>query len=562
MAMSAQDRAKGSARTPGARIRSEEERLQAIWERAYHARTRDDLRRLYADWAETYDEDHERVGFFGHKLSARVLARHLTRIDAARVLDAGAGTGAAGEALSELGVQDMVAIDLSAEMLLRAAEKGLYRRTVAADLSFPIDEFGADSFDAAILVGVFSYGQAPPESFNEVLRLVRSGGVVVFTLRTDFYEQNAMGVRVRMHELERAGVWKLLELTEPAPYLPLKDPTALFRVWCYRVTGGGKPEIEGGFEDAVRKAFETDHPVKQIDHAWIWDSTASHLYERYSRTEGYYLSDCEEEILRDKAAEIAGKETTMVELGCGSARKIRYVLQACIDRGVNVRYLPIDVSGGALRSTVEDVRKHCGDAVRVDPRQGLFDDILPTLPVGDRKLVFFFGSSLGNIETVPETVDFLCRLGSRLTPEDRFVVGLDLDKEERVLDQAYNEEEACRQFFLHMVRRINNNLGADFDPRVFELASVCEDEPSYKGMQTRRVALRIAPKVPQHTWIRRLGLEVALEPGQPVQVGVSRKFRADGIHTLARLTGFRLVRQWFDRKRWFSLNEMVLAAGR
>ena len=67
-------------------------RLDAIWKRAYEARTREDLQRLDADWARSYDADHEKVGFFGHRLTAEVLARHTTRHDMARVLDAGAGT--------------------------------------------------------------------------------------------------------------------------------------------------------------------------------------------------------------------------------------------------------------------------------------------------------------------------------------------------------------------------------------------------------------------------------------------------------------------------------------
>jgi L-histidine Nalpha-methyltransferase len=534
-------------------------RLEAIWARAYRARTRDDLRRLYADWAETYDADHEKVGFFGHRMTAEVLARHLTRRDAARVLDAGAGTGAAGQALTALGFNDLVAVDLSDDMLARAREKGVYSQTIVADLSLPVDAFGDDSFDAAILVGVFSYGQAPAETLDEIIRLVRPGGVVAFTMRTDFHVEDAMGIRSRMHLLERRGAWHLLECTDPAPYLPGKDPKARFQVWCYRVTGRKTPEVEAGFEDAVREALASDDWVKKIDHAWIWDSTASRLYERYTQTAGYYLTDCEEEILRDHAAEMLGEERLVVELGCGSARKISHVLAACVARGGPVRYLPIDVSKGALRATDTEVRRRFGDAVTVEPRQGLFDDVLPELPVGERKLVFFFGSSIGNLDTIDDTVTFLKRLRARLNPGDRFVVGMDLHKDESVLEAAYNEEEACRAFFVHMIRRINEHLGADFDPRVFALSSVYQEEQAPAPFRSWRMALRIAPSEPQHTWVRDLGIEAQLEPGQPVQVGISRKFEPEGIGQLAQMAGLTLTRQWLDRRRWFSLNELSRA---
>ncbi len=546
-------------RSRPARPTPHDPRLDAIWARAYKARSRDDLRRLYKDWADTYDRDHRQVGFFGHRLTAEVLARHVTRHDAARVLDAGAGTGAAGEALATLGFTDLVAVDLSEDMLARARRKGVYSQTIVADLSLPVDAFGDDSFDAATLVGVFSYGQAPAETLDEVVRLVRPGGAIAFTMRTDFHAEDAMGIRSRMQALERRGAWHLLECTDPAAYLPGRDPSAQFQVWCYRVTGRKTPEVEDGFEDAVREALDGDDWVKKIDHAWIWDSTASRLYNRYTQTRGYYLTDAEEEILRENAADILGRERLVVELGCGSARKISHVLDAAVATGAPVRYLPIDVSKGALRATESAVRRQYGDRVSIEPRQGLFDDVLPELPVGDRKIVFFFGSSIGNIDTIDDTVTFLERLRSRLNAGDRFVVGIDLHKDEQTLNAAYNTEDACRSFFVHMIRRINEHLGADFDPRVFRLSSVYQEEQTSAPFRSWRMSLRIAPTEPQHTWIRKLGLEVDLEPGQPVQVGISRKLEPDSIGMLARMAGLTLTRQWLDRQQWFSLNELVRA---
>lgn len=535
-----------------------DERLARIWEQAYAARTRDDLRELYASWAESYDQDHEKVGFFAHRLTAEVLARHLTRRDVARILDAGAGTGAAGTALHELGFRDLLAVDLSPEMLRVAEGKGIYRDTLVCDLSLPVDSFAESSFDGAVLVGVFSYGQAPAETLDEMLRLVRPGGVIAFTARTDFLEEDAMGVASRMAALERDGSWSLLERTEPARYLPHKDPEALFRVFCYRVTGSHQDQVEEGFEDAVRESFETDAYVKRIDHAWIWDSTASRLYERYTRTAGYYLTDCEEEILRENAGQIWSGEPFLVELGCGSARKIRHVLEAALAGGARaLRYMPIDVSPGALRSTVAEVERTFGQSIALEPRQGLFEDVLSSIAGDERKLVFFFGSSIGNLESLEETAAFLRRLHDELRPGDRLIVGTDLHKDEDVIERAYNEEDACRAFFVHMLRRINEHLGADFDPRVFELSSTYELEPSWKGVTTRRVNLRIAPTVPQRTLIRTLELEVSLEPGQPVQVGISRKYEPRSFARVAELAGFRAGRHWYDSRRWFALNELI-----
>ena len=536
-----------------------ERRLERIWSKAYGAETKDDLRALYAEWAASYDADHEHIGFFGHHLAAEVLARWVTRRDV-RVLDAGAGTGAAGAALSELGFRDLTAVDLSDEMLEKARKKGVYQRLITADLAFPVDALLQDSFDAAILVGVFSFGQAPAETFEELLRVVRPGGLIVFTMRTDFHRDDPMGIAARKRELEERGAWTRVEVTPPAPYLPNKDPQAEFRVWAYRVTAGREAEIEDGFEQAVEQALTADEPVKELDHAWIWDTVASRLYDRYSESDGYYLRDCEIEILERRAPEIAGDEDLIVELGCGSALKIRHILAAAIDGRTDerpVRYMPIDVSRGALDDTLAELRDDFSGRVIFEPRQGLFSDVLHDIPETQRKLVFFFGSSLGNVQDLEHTVRFLEDVRAQLRGGDRFIVGLDLHKRESILDAAYNQEESCRAFFVHMLRRINQALGADFDPRVFELASNYVEEPEYRGIRTRRVNLRVAPTRVQRSYVRELGREVVIGVGDAVQVGISRKFEPDQIDKLAELGGFVVERRWLDSKGWFTLNELI-----
>ena len=179
------------------------------------------------------------------------MARYAPFADVAPVLDAGCGTGAAGEALASLGYRNLTGIDLSQDMLARARDKGIYTRLEQVDLGQPLDAFPCSSFDAAALVGVFSYGQAPAHALDEVVRVVKPGGVVAFTMRVDSYEQDAMSVRSRMEALDRAHAWKLLEVTDPEPYLPNKDPHALFRVFCYRVLETKTPPVDEGFAAAV-----------------------------------------------------------------------------------------------------------------------------------------------------------------------------------------------------------------------------------------------------------------------------------------------------------------------
>jgi uncharacterized SAM-dependent methyltransferase/ubiquinone/menaquinone biosynthesis C-methylase UbiE len=534
-------------------------RIDEIWKRAYQARTKDQLMRLYRDWAATYDADHEQVGFFGHRLAAEITKKYVPFSHVAPVLDAGAGTGAAGVELARLGFGNLTAVDLSEAMLEKAEAKGVYSQLFRVDLGLPLDTFPADHFDAAILVGVFSYGQAPAHCLDEIVRVVKPGGVIVFTMRTDFYEKNAMGVRGKITDLEHDGSWTLVEKTDPRPYLPKKDPDAQFCVWCYRVLDTKAAEAPSDLADAVRKAFLSSGRVKRLDHCHIWDSMASRLYNRYVEQDEYYLIDCEEEILEARAGEIVGRATCFVELGCGSARKVRPILENAIQKAPaeTILYEPIDLSAGALSSTKDELLGIFGESLRIEPRQGHFREIIPTIASDAGRVLLFFGSSLGNIESLGETVDFLRGIRDVMNPQDRLIVGVDLHKEEDVLINAYTAGSPNRSFFLNMLRRINHELGGNLDLNDFVQESTYDRAADWNGIEDRCVNLKLRTRSRQVVWLSKLGLEVTLEEGDAIQVGTSRKFRAQDIERLAQLSGLRFRGRWLDRREWFSVNELV-----
>lgn len=533
-------------------------RLERIWKRAYSVSSRQDLIDFYADWARHYDEDHEAIGYFGHKLAVEALCAHMDDVPGARILDAGAGTGAAGVELSRAGAAHLTALDLSPEMLARAAKKDVYERLLVADLGRPVDALESSSFDAAVLVGVFSFGQAPAHSLDEIVRVVRPGGFVTLTLRDDFRKQDAMGVRSRIEQLTADGSWKLRSVSEPAPYLPHKDPDVLFRVYTFEVLPGKTPEPTPEFMEAVRAALGSPSPVKVIEHSHIWDAAGSRLYNEYIERPEYYLTNCEEEILDMHAENIVGDSRIFVELGCGSARKASRLLQAAVSASPFVQYIPIDVSDGALQATADEVSSRFEGRVKVTPHLGMFAETLATIPANAAKAILFFGGSIGNMPTLEDSIDFLRQLGERMLPGDRLIVGFDLQKSDEVFTSAYNAGPENRSFFLHMVRRMNWLLNAGFDLSAFQLGSTYDPEPSYRGMETRCVNLKVVTRIPQRVRIERLDLDVELNAGDAIQVGVSRKFRTDDIRMLASHAGLCLRTLWFDRLQYFALAELIL----
>ncbi len=147
-------------------------------------------------------------------------------------MDAGAGTGLVGEALSQLGYTDLVAIDLSPGMLEEARRKQVYGEFHQMVLGETLD-FETAVFDAVISVGVFTLGHAPASAFDELVRVTKPGGHIVFSLRTDAYESD--GFKEKHDGLEAAGKWKLAEMTDEFQPLPKGEPEVWHRNWAYRV---------------------------------------------------------------------------------------------------------------------------------------------------------------------------------------------------------------------------------------------------------------------------------------------------------------------------------------
>jgi SAM-dependent methyltransferase len=93
--------------------------------------------------------------------------------------------------------------------------------------------FDTDSFDAVVSVGVLTVGHAPPSSLDELVRITRPGGYVVFSLRPDIYE--TAGFQEKQAELESQGKWHLAEETEKFQPLPKGEPEVYHQVWVYEV---------------------------------------------------------------------------------------------------------------------------------------------------------------------------------------------------------------------------------------------------------------------------------------------------------------------------------------
>jgi len=149
----------------------------------------------------------------------------------ATVLDAGAGTGLLGEELVRAGFRRLDAFDMSDGMLGQAAGKGIYRDLRVARLGEPL-EYDTGSYDAVVCAGVLTAGHAPAASLDELVRVTRPGGHVIFTLRSD---TALPGFGDKIAELEQGRRWALVDRGDEFQALPRGEPGVLVRVWAFRV---------------------------------------------------------------------------------------------------------------------------------------------------------------------------------------------------------------------------------------------------------------------------------------------------------------------------------------
>ncbi len=199
-------------------------------EKVYSAKTPEELRASYDAWADKYDED---VQAFGRILPTVVLglaSRHLPH-DNGPILDAGAGTGCMGELLALLGYDRIHALDISAGMLKVAESKKVYTRLIQAALGETLD-IPDDTYGGMVATGVFTVSHAGPECLDELLRVMKPGAVMAFTVTHPVY---VSGFQQKMKALEKAGTWTLIEVTPEFPTHQNSTNAPMCHGFAYRV---------------------------------------------------------------------------------------------------------------------------------------------------------------------------------------------------------------------------------------------------------------------------------------------------------------------------------------
>jgi len=256
------------------------------------------------------------------------------------------------------------------------------------------------------------------------------------------------------------------------------------------------------------------------------------------------------EILRDRSREIAcavGLPVSIVELGAGTATKTGTLLNGFASRQMRLKYFPVDISSAALDHAKKRVRLDCPGVV-VKPVVADFGDgfgFLKNIP--NRKLVLYLGSSIGNFDWNDATA-MLRNVRERLSPGDALLLGTDMVKPAEILVPAYNDSKGVTaEFDKNILMRLNREFGGDFDLSSFR--HIAEWNPLRSRMEIYLESLRT-----QIVKLKALSLAVRFNSGERIHTENSYKYTLQMIEQMLCVSGFKLEKSWFDRRKWFGLH--------
>ena len=282
----------------------------------------------------------------------------------------------------------------------------------------------------------------------------------------------------------------------------------------------------------------------------FYDDRGSALFEEITRLPEYYLTRTELEILRDRSREIAlaaGSAVSIVELGAGTATKTGTLLRAFVARQMRVKYFPVDISPAAVAEAKKRIREQCPAAL-VRPVIADFSHGFGFLQdIAGRKLVLYLGSSIGNFDWNAATA-MLRKVRDELCAGDALLLGTDMVKSPDLLIPAYNDAQGVTaEFNKNILARLNREFDANFDLDSFR--HIAEWKPLRSRLEIYLESTRA-----QVVSLRMTGTTVKFAAGERIHTENSYKYTERMVETMLCVSGFKLEKTWYDRRKWFGLH--------
>lgn len=297
---------------------------------------------------------------------------------------------------------------------------------------------------------------------------------------------------------------------------------------------------------------------KRLSPIYFYDERGSQLFDEICELPEYYITRTETRILEQQATEIAaciGPEALLVELGSGASTKTRLLLDRLPDLAA---YVPVDISRTHLMAAAHRIEDAYPD-LEVLPACADFTRPF-TLPkpsrAPSRVVVFFPGSTIGNFDSAA-AVELMKVMRAMATPRlgsaglsGGLVIGYDLAKDPAVLERAYDDAAGVTaEFNLNVLRRLNRDLGANFDLESFRHQAIWVPEAS-------RIEMRLLST--QRQKVRIAGELISFEVDEPIITEHCHKYTPEAFAEQAAVAGWTAQQTWTDPQRYFHVQYLEL----
>jgi dimethylhistidine N-methyltransferase len=308
--------------------------------------------------------------------------------------------------------------------------------------------------------------------------------------------------------------------------------------------------LNAGLRDPERERFLADalsglrQRPKTLPCKYLYDAEGSKLFEKICALPEYYPTRTELRILRTHAGEMArclGEDVLLIEYGSGSSVKTRRLLDRLARPAA---YVPVDISREHLFETALALRLDYPELEILPVCADFTKPIVLPRVAAARRAVYFPGSTIGNFSE-SSAVALMAGVARLVGPGGGFLVGVDLKKDPRVLERAYDDDAGVTAAFdLNLLARMNRELDADFDLSRFTHRARWNEEAS-------RIEMHLVSDADQVAHLD--GAEIRFARGESICTEHSHKYTQDGFAAMARRAGLVVKRVWTDRARRFSV---------
>ena len=291
---------------------------------------------------------------------------------------------------------------------------------------------------------------------------------------------------------------------------------------------------------------------KQLSSKYFYDDEGTRLFQEIMRLPEYYPTRAEYKIFMEHADEIGAafthqaKAIDLVELGAGDGTKTAVLIEHFLKNKINFSYSPIDISQEANDALLARFTEKF-PGLRIRPHTGDYFKVLGSLKDGSgrRKVVMFLGSNIGNFQR-DQAVDFFRELHNVLNPNDRLFIGFDMQKDPRTIVSAYDDPTGITAAFnLNLLRRINRELGADFDLNKFSHYA------QYRPIECAARSFLIS-REKQTVTIEALKCTFDFEQWEAIFMEISQKYTRAMIEELASESGFAIETEFFNETDFYT----------